>query len=96
VIGLAGDLRRVLAGEPGGLPCCELVRRVRRRRGDVLAELRSGPCFEHAGHGRGSRWRLAGETPATGLRAHLGPQDRWWGDLDASGVPALARAAENG
>jgi hypothetical protein len=91
VTGLAGDLRLLLAGEPAGLSCRELTRRLGRRRGDVLAELRSG-SFEHDGRGRGSRWRL---TASLGPRAHLGPQDRWWLDLDAAGVPALVRRPEN-
>jgi hypothetical protein len=56
---LADDLAAVLAREPLGLPCAELVARLKRRRGDVLSALRADPRFEHQGHNRGSRWRLA-------------------------------------
>jgi hypothetical protein len=56
---LADDLAAVLAAEPLGLPCAELVARLKRRRGDVLDALRADPRFEHQGRNRGSRWRLA-------------------------------------
>jgi hypothetical protein len=61
---LADDLAALLAGEPVGLPCAELVARLKRRRGAVLDALRGDPRFEHQGRNRGSRWRLvAGAGP---------------------------------
>jgi hypothetical protein len=57
--GLGDLLVAVLADEPDGLPCADLVVLLRRRRGDVLAVLRADSRFEHSGRGgRGSRWRV--------------------------------------
>lgn len=85
---LADDLARLLAAERDGLPCCELVRRVHRRRGTVLAALRSDPRFEHRGRTHESRWRLR-RTPWGGMGRKLLP----WDGLDASGVPVVGRRA---
>jgi hypothetical protein len=54
---LAEDLVALLLGEPSGLACDELGRRLERRRCDVLDALRCDPRFERCGGGRGTRWR---------------------------------------
>jgi hypothetical protein len=88
---LADDLRRLLGEEPIGLSCDALAKRLHRRRAAVLAELRSGSCFEHAGRTHGSRWRLARRRgrDSDGTSA---PQLPWDG-LDPSGVPVSGRRA---
>jgi hypothetical protein len=56
---LAGNLARVLAGEPLGLSCRDLASLVHRRPGEVAAILEAHPRFVHnGGRKRGSRWRL--------------------------------------
>jgi hypothetical protein len=88
---LAADLAHVLAAEPCGLPCCELVRRLQRRRGDVLAVLRTDARFKRRGRTRGSRWQLAASEGqgrnGTGLGRNVLP----WLELDPSGVPLARR-----
>lgn len=91
---LADDLAHVLDCEPLGLSCRELARHVGRRRGDVLAALRVDPRFEHSGRRRGSKWRIASETPASTPQAQLGSILLPWFDLDPSGVPVVGRRAE--
>jgi hypothetical protein len=61
--GLAEEVVRVLAPEPVGLSCDELAARLHRRRRYVLDALRADPRFEHAGRGRGSRWRVTTPMP---------------------------------
>ena len=92
---LADDLRRVLADEPLGFSCDELARCVHRRRALVLAALRTDPRFEHDGRTRGSRWRLADQEGRGRNGTGTGRNDLPWPELDASGVPALVRRAEN-
>jgi hypothetical protein len=91
---LADDVARVLASEPLGLPCCDVARRVRRRRGDVLSVLLGDRRFVHDGRGRGSRWRLAAGVPRRGSQAHLGSEDMERLGLDPSGVPIVATGAQ--
>ena len=91
---LADDLARVLDGEPLGLSCYELARRVQRRRADVLAELRADPRFEHEGDRRGSRWRLAPETARRTCWDGWGPIVTGWGGLDPAGIPTGRRSQE--
>jgi hypothetical protein len=51
------ELARVLRPEP--LPCCEIARRLGRRKADVLAGLAAEPAtFRRTGRGRASRWSL--------------------------------------
>jgi hypothetical protein len=91
---LGDDLARVLDAEPFGLPCVELVARLKRRRGDVLATLRADSRFAHHGRARGSRWRLAEwgalGRDGTGSAASKLP----WLELDPSGIPIGRRSQE--
>lgn len=89
---LGDDLARVLDGEPFGLPCEELARRVHRRFGDVRATLRADPRFVRFGRGRGSRWRLATGMPLSTPWARMGRVSRASPDLDPSGVPIVKGA----
>jgi hypothetical protein len=92
---LADDLARVLEGKPFGLSCDTLALRLRRRRGDVLAVLEADPRFEHYGHRRGSRWRIATEAPLLASRDGMGRILLPWPDIDPSGVPVVGRGAES-
>jgi hypothetical protein len=92
---LADDLCRVLADEWHGLSGRALARRVRRRHVDVLATLRSDPRVEHFGRTRGSRWRLVAREGRGANGNRSGGDEPPWPELDASGVPALVRRAEN-
>jgi hypothetical protein len=56
--------------EHGPLPCERLARTIEARTADVRRELRADSRFEHAGAGRGSRWRLV--LPPSGSRDGLG------------------------
>jgi hypothetical protein len=91
---LGDDLSRVLDGEPFGLPCVELVARLKRRRGDVLAALRADPRFEHEGRTRGSRWRLAADAGLGRNGAGSGAIGLPWLALDPSGIPIAQRSQE--
>ncbi len=55
---LAEEIARGLAYEPLGLPLSELGRRLRRREGDIRAELRHDPRFVPSGETKGRRWHL--------------------------------------
>jgi hypothetical protein len=55
---LAEEIARELASEPLGLPLAELGRRLRRREGDIRAELRNSPRFVPSGETKGRRWHL--------------------------------------
>jgi hypothetical protein len=55
---LAEEIARELASEPLGLPLAELGRRLRRREGDIRAELRNSPHFVPSGETKGRRWHL--------------------------------------
>jgi hypothetical protein len=61
---LAEEIARELASEPLGLPLVELGRRLRRREGDIRAELRSSPRFVPSGETKGRRWHLVATRPA--------------------------------
>ena len=69
---LADDLAVILAEEATGLSCDALARRLRRRKSDVLAVLRSDPRFVRSGAGRGSRWRIAPHDGRRGAWERLG------------------------
>jgi hypothetical protein len=90
---LADDLARVLEGEPFGLTCRELRRRVGRRLADVLAALEEDSRFEHSGRSRGSRWRIAAERPHSASWVRMGTEDSAGFYLDPSGVPVVGRMA---
>jgi hypothetical protein len=90
---LVDDLELVLAGEPFGLSCDGLAKRLHRKRELVLVALRSDVRFEHEGRTRESRWRLAS---GVGLETRPIPLPRPrlpWSELDPSGVPLAGREA---
>jgi hypothetical protein len=91
----ADDLAALLEREPLGLSCRELRRRLERRLSDVRSALESDRRFAHSGRGRGSRWRLAAGDCVSASWVRLGSQDLPWSDLDASGVPVLARGPQD-
>jgi hypothetical protein len=85
---LGDDLARVLAEERLGLSGTDLVQRVRRRRGDVLACLRGDPRFQRVGNGRGARWTLdrtrwgglgREDREQARVRIMLDLRGAWWG-----------------
>jgi hypothetical protein len=88
---LGDDLARALARAPDGLSCDALAERLRRRRVDVLATLRSDARFDCMGHTRARRWRLVSDngTERDGFSAWVGVLDRL-GALEAR-VKALER-----
>ena len=93
---LADELTNVLDGEQFGLSCDQLALRLRRRRSDVLAVLRSDPRFEHDGRTCGSRWRMTTEPPLSASWDGTGRNVLPWDDPDPSGVPVLFRDPESG
>jgi hypothetical protein len=60
---LAGEIAALmLSVEPAELSGTEIARRLRRRKVEVLAALRSDPHFVSNGSGRSLRWRVASGT----------------------------------
>lgn len=85
---LADELAALLAGEPSGLSCDALARRLVRRRGDVREALRWDSRFERTGKTCGSRWRLAAEKALEDARGGLGRNDR--GSPDPEPIPGVS------
>jgi hypothetical protein len=81
---LAREIGRLLACEPQGLPLAELARRLRRREGDIRAELRDCQHFKSRGETKGRRWYLA---PSSARWAGI------TGDPEAPAVPDTSEAA---
>ena len=86
--GLAQVLTELLAGRPDGLSCDEIAGRLRRRRTDVLAVLRTDLRFEHNGRTHGSRWRTCSWDGMGRVENAQGATELPWSYLDA-GVPVL-------
>jgi hypothetical protein len=82
---LAEEVVWLLGQAPVGLSCRELARTTGRRYADVRDVLRWDTRCQHAGRGRGSRWRLAAKTPPGAPWEAMGTQDR--GDRDHEPAP---------